>query len=568
MSDELMLPVGIDSFEKIRNNRFYYVDKTTLIEQLLKDWKEVNLFTRPRRFGKTLNMSMLKSFFEIGTDPSLFDGLYIANNKMICDEYMGKYPIIFLSLKGVNGLSYTTARSTLCKLISSEARRLNLHLDENKLGRNEKKLLNDLLCLEDSDDSSTDAKVMYALRDLSELLFRYYGKKVIILIDEYDVPLDKAFQNGYYKEMVSLIRDFLGNAFKSNDYLEFAVLTGCLRISKESIFTGLNNFKVISIDDETYDEYFGFTEDEVNKILKDYHLEEHLTKIREWYDGYHFGNMDIYCPWDVINYVSDLIINPVKEPEAYWINSSGNDLLKRFVDKANITTKEDLERLMEGKSVKKNIRTDLTYEEIDNSIDNIWSVLYTTGYLTSNTKPVDGIYNLMIPNKEIRKVYSLKIMEWFNQIAVPENNKSSSKIIKGLLTGDADMIENGLTDLLETSISILDTKAKNEEKENFYHGFLNGILNTYAEWSVRSNEESGDGFADILLKPQKSKTGIVIEIKYARNIGDMDSACQRALTQIIEKRYDASLREDGRTDILAYGISFYKKACKVKTLKL
>lgn len=287
MTDELMLPVGIDSFEKIRNNRFYYVDKTNLIEQLLKDWKEVNLFTRPRRFGKTLNMSMLKSFFEIGTDSSLFDGLYIANNKALCDGYMGKYPVIFLSLKGVNGLSYITARSTLCKLISSETRRLNLQLDENKLGRNEIKLLNDLLNLEDSDDSLTDSNAMYALKKLSELLFRYYGKKVIILIDEYDVPLDKAFQNGYYKEMVSLIRDFLGNAFKSNDFLEFAVLTGCLRISKESIFTGINNFKVFSIDDTTYDESFGFTEKEVKKILTDYNLNDHLLEVKKWYDGYH-----------------------------------------------------------------------------------------------------------------------------------------------------------------------------------------------------------------------------------------------------------------------------------------
>ena len=395
MTEHLKLPIGIDSFEKIRKENFYYVDKTKLIEQLLQNWSKVNLFTRPRRFGKTLNMSMIKNFFEIGTDKRLFDGLYISSKKELCEEYMGKYPVIFLSLKGVEGLTFEEARDSLCELITSEVRRFKLLLNSALLDNDEKNLYHELVSLQDSLKSELGTKLKFSLKKLSELLYQHYGKKVIILIDEYDVPLDKAFQHGYYKEMVSLIRGLFGETLKTNEFLQFAVLTGCLRVSKESIFTGLNNFKIYAVDDARYDEEFGFTNQEVAKLLSDYNLQEHFPEAKEWYDGYRFGNVGIYCPWDVINYVFDLIDNPKAQPKSYWINSSGNDLVKRFIDKADATTRDEIEQLIAEKTVEKRIRLDLTYDEIDNSIDNIWSVLFTTGYLTQVGCVGDHIYQLV-----------------------------------------------------------------------------------------------------------------------------------------------------------------------------
>jgi hypothetical protein len=395
LTEHLKLPIGIDSFEKIRKENFYYVDKTKLIEQLLQNWSKVNLFTRPRRFGKTLNMSMIKNFFEIGTDKRLFDGLYISSKKELCEEYMGKYPVIFLSLKGVEGLTFEEARDSLCELITSEVRRFKLLLNSALLDNDEKNLYHELVSLQDSLKSELGTKLKFSLKKLSELLYQHYGKKVIILIDEYDVPLDKAFQHGYYKEMVSLIRGLFGETLKTNEFLQFAVLTGCLRVSKESIFTGLNNFKIYAVDDVRYDEEFGFTNQEVAKLLSDYNLQEHFPEAKEWYDGYRFGNVGIYCPWDVINYVFDLIDNPKAQPKSYWINSSGNDLVKRFIDKADATTRDEIEQLIAEKTVEKRIRLDLTYDEIDNSIDNIWSVLFTTGYLTQVGCVGDHIYQLV-----------------------------------------------------------------------------------------------------------------------------------------------------------------------------
>lgn len=395
MTEHLKLPIGIDSFEKIRKENFYYIDKTKLIEQLLQNWSKVNLFTRPRRFGKTLNMSMIKSFFEIGTDKRLFDGLYISSKKELCEEYMGKYPVIFLSLKGVEGLTFEEARDSLCELITSEVRRFKLLLNSALLDNDEKNLYHELVSLQDSLKSELGTKLKFLLKKLSELLYQHYGKKVIILIDEYDVPLDKAFQHGYYKEMVPLIRGLFGETLKTNEFLQFAVLTGCLRVSKESIFTGLNNFKIYAVDDVRYDEEFGFTNQEVAKLLSDYSLQDHFQEAREWYDGYRFGNVGIYCPWDVINYVFDLIDNPKAQPKSYWINSSGNDLVKRFIDKADATTRDEIEQLIAEKTVEKRIRLDLTYDEIDNSIDNIWSVLFTTGYLTQVGCVGDHIYQLV-----------------------------------------------------------------------------------------------------------------------------------------------------------------------------
>lgn len=561
------LPVGFDDFKKIRENQFYYVDKTKLIEHLLANWSEVNLFTRPRRFGKTLNMSMIKSFFEIGTDKALFEGLYISKNRELCEEYMGKYPVVFLSLKGVEGLTFEEARAYLCELIINETRRFKFLLNSERLDNDEKNMYHELLSLQEEKDSVLAAKLKLSLKKISELLYKHYGQKVIFLIDEYDVPLDKAFQHGYYKKMVSLIRGVFGEVLKTNDFLMFAVLTGCLRVSKESIFTGLNNFKVYSADDIRYDEEFGFTNEDVKKILSDYNQQDHFLEVKEWYDGYHFGNADIYCPWDVINYVDDLMSNPKAKPKAYWINSSGNDLVKRFIDKADTTTKDEVEQLISGNAVEKRIRLDLTYDEIDNSVENLWSVLFTTGYLTRFGESEKGVYKLVIPNKEVREVFVLQIRDWFDRI-VADDQASTEKINRGFLEGRVEDIQQELTMFLGETISVLDTKARNEEKEIFYHGILIGILKNCSSWAVKSNKESGDGFADILVKPKNPDAGIIMELKYARSFGDLDKACERALEQIKDRRYDQEFREEGRNDIWAYGIAFYKKRCKVVVEKL
>lgn len=559
MAEWKKLPVGLENFQEIEKSGFYYVDKTKLIEQLFENWSKVNLFTRPRRFGKTLNMSMLKSFFEIGADRTLFDGLYISRNQKLCEEYMGKYPVIFLSLKGIDGLSFEAAKYRLTELIGVEAERFAFLADSEKLTENERSKYRAIIHLVNGKYSMDEDMLVSSLQTLSQLLCRHYGQKAIILIDEYDVPLDKAFQHGYYKEMVSLIRGLFGQALKTKDDLQFAVLTGCLRVSKESIFTGLNNFKVYAADDVRYDEEFGFTNEEVKKLLANYNLQEHFEKVKEWYDGYHFGDADIYCPWDVINYVDDLLSDPNVQPKSYWINSSGNDLVKRFIEQADITTKDEIEQLIAGNAVEKRIRSDLTYDEIDNSIDNIWSVLFTTGYLTRLGKADNGVYKLIIPNQEIR--------EWFNQI-VANNRASIDKINQGFLEGKAETIQRELTMFLGETIRVFDTKARNEEKEIFYHDILLGILKNYPGWVVKSNRESGDGFADILLKPKNPDAGIIVELKDVRSLHDLDQACERALEQIKDRRYDTELREDGRNDILAYGIAFCRKRCKVVVEKL
>ena len=558
--NNMKLPVGIDQFDKLIKSGFYYVDKTRLIEQLLQNWGEVNLFTRPRRFGKTLNMSMLKSFFEIGTDKTLFDQLYIAANKELCEEYMGQYPVIFLSLKGVEGLNFEEAKSMLKITIRTEAQRHYELKKSEKVSEENRKLFNDIL-------SGEDERIEDSLRMLSQILFEHYGKKSIILIDEYDVPLDKAFQHGYYKEMVSLLRGLFGQALKTNEFLQFAVLTGCLRVSKESIFTGLNNFKVLSIADVRFDEQFGFTDEEVRKLLKDYNMEDYFSEAKEWYDGYHFGNADIYCPWDVINYVEHLRYDPEAEPEAFWIKSSGNDLVKRFVAKADQTTKDEIEQLIAGDVIEKKIRQDLTYDEIDQSIDNLWSVLFTTGYLTQTGRAERGIYKLMIPNKEVREVFIDQIQQWFDQTVVNDEDRMSS-FYQSFAQGKAKDVQDQLTSILAETISILDTKARNEEKENFYHGMMLGLLRNHRNWIVRSNVESGEGFVDILIKPEDPDEGILIELKYSKTFDGLEKACERAMEQVKNRRYDEALREEGRCHILAYGIAFYKKRCKVVVQKI
>lgn len=561
------IPVGIEDFCEIRTKDAYYIDKTKLIEQLLESWSKVNLFTRPRRFGKTLNMSMLKNFFEIGADKALFDGLYIAQNKTLCEQHLGKYPVIFISLKDVAGLTFKEAVDMLVQLIGREAKRFSFLQNSSRLSADEQDQYKSLIAIKNGKHWMDKGLLASSLIILSQLLYQHYDQKVIILIDEYDVPLDKAFQNGYYREMVSLIRSLFGQALKTNSFLQFAALTGCLCVSKESIFTGLNNFKVHSVEDVRYDEEFGFTDNEVQQLLVDYGLSDHFQEAKEWYDGYKFGNADIYCPWDVMNYVDDLQDNPKLLPKSYWINSSGNDLLKRFIDKADSTTRDEIEQLIAGSAVSKQIRLDLTYDEIDRSIDNIWSVLFTTGYLTQTGVSADGMYQLVIPNKEIREVFVLKIQEWFKNV-VDSNQSSTEKINQGFLAGNSEVIQQELTMFLTETISILDTKARERQKENFYHGILLGILKNHSGWAVKSNRESGDGFADIMIKPRDPDTGIIIEVKYAHSFNDLEQACERALKQVYDRRYDETFQEDGRSQLLAYGIAFYKKRCRVMVEKI
>ncbi len=556
------LPVGIDSFEKLRREDFYYVDKTRLIIDLLKNWGEVNLFTRPRRFGKTLNMSMLKSFFEIGTDKTLFDGLAISEEKELCEAYMGKFPVVFVSLKDVDGLTFENAYGKLRDILRAEISRLSFLMQSEQIAEDDKYSFERFLREQDTLDD-----VQKSLKMLSSLLYQHYGQKVILLIDEYDVPLDKAFQHGYYKEMVALIRSLFSRALKTNDFLQFAVLTGCLRVSKESIFTGLNNFDVNSIIDVEHDEQFGFTEAEVQELLQYYDREAAAPVMKAWYDGYRFGNADVYCPWDVINYAKKLLANPQAEPQAFWINSSGNDLVKRFVDKADKTTQDEIERLIAGEAIEKAVRLELTYGEVDNSIDNLWSVLFTTGYLTQAGRVERGVYKLIIPNREVREVFVFQIQEWFKNTVV-RDEKPMQAFCQAFLDGNAEEIQRRLTIILGKMISILDTKAKDDQKENFYHGLLLGLLRSEPNWLILSNVESGEGFSDILIEPEDPDAGMVIEVKYSPTLAGMESACQAAMAQIKEKHYDERLRNEGRENITAFGIAFWKKRCRVCFEKL
>ena len=561
MDEFLKLPVGIDNFEKIRRNGFYYVDKTSLIEQLFSNWGEVNLFTRPRRFGKTLNMSMLKYFFEIGTDRSLFDGLHISSNEKICSEHMGKYPVIFLSLKNAEGLNFDTAKYQMVELIAREAERFPFLAKDTNLSDRDREKYRVLTAFADGHYQMSDDVLYGSLQTLSELLYKHFNQKTVILIDEYDVPLDKAFQHGYYREMVALIRAMFGRALKTNEALAFAVLTGCLRVSKESIFTGLNNFKILSITDSRFDEQFGFTDKEVQKLLADYHLEARFSETKEWYDGYRFGNVDVYCPWDVINHIDRIKDDPNARPEAYWINTSGNDLVKRFVDKANRTTRNEIEQLIAGNAIEKTLRLDLTYDEIDNSIENLWSVLFTTGYLTQTGMTEDGAYRLVIPNREICEVFKLQIQEWFKK-SIFSNTEQLTAFWKAFEEGNTDGVEMYLNRIMSNSISVFDIKTGEGKKEISYHNLLVGILTGNADWLVKSNVEAGEGFADIIVETEDPNAGIVVELKYTKDYDEMEQACKAALDQINDRRYQEYLLNDGRKDITLYGIAFCKKRCK------
>lgn len=549
------LPIGIENFEDMIKENYYYVDKTGLLKQLLNEHGLVNLFTRPRRFGKSLNMSMLKYFFEIGNDQAIFEGLEISKDKELCDQYQGKFPVISVSLKGAKAGNYEDAKDMMKYIMAAESRRLYDKMSEDKLSEKQKEQMKSLMS-----DNMKDTELMTALWILSSILKEYYGKKVIILIDEYDVPLDKAFENNYYNEMIILLRNMLKQSLKTNDNLYMAVLTGCLRIARESIFTGLNNFNIFSITDQYFDEYFGFTDKEVKEILQYYKVPEAFEQTKKWYDGYRFGNTDIYCPWDVINHCRALKVEPDATPQPYWINTSGNYIVKRFIEKANQQTRREIEQLIEGKAIQKEIRLELTYNELDSTIENLWSVLFATGYLTQQGKPQGRTYSLIIPNESIRQIFIEQIQEWFKETTRKDENRLKD-FCKAFEEGNAEAIEEQFNNYLMKTISIRDTFTT--KKENFYHGVLLGLLSYDPDWYITSNQESEDGYSDIMIEAEQARIGIIIEVKYAENIKTLDKACQKALKQIKEKNYDQKLEEEGYETILNYGIACYKKRCKV-----
>lgn len=552
------LPVGIESFAEIRRDGFYYVDKTGLIKELLENWGKANLFTRPRRFGKSLNMSMFQCFFEIGCDKSLFDGLEISYDKYLCEKYMGNFPVVSISLKDIDVNNYETARSMAVKVINQEARRLQFLLDSEKLSEHDKRLFS-MLLQADMDDES----LFYSLREITELLCKHYERKVIVLIDEYDVPLAKANERGYYDKMIDLIRNLFGTALKTNDNLYFAVLSGCLRVAKESIFTGLNNFNVFSITDVEFDEYFGFTDLEVKEMLRYYDLEDSYETVKEWYDGYRFGNVDVYCPWDVICYCSKHRKNKTLPPQNYWLNTSGNEVIKHFIDDLShqkTITRTEMERLIDGETVQKEIRQELTYPELYASSEHIWSALFMTGYLTQRGTPDGNLFQLAIPNREVRNIYTEQILSLFKEEA-SEDGEALNAFCTALADGNAEEVEKQLSRYLGKTISIRDTFARKPTKENFYHGILLGILGFKAGWTVTSNREAGDGFSDIMIRIDDAETGIIIEVKYAEQ--KMEEVCRKALEQIDEKRYAEALHREGISLVLKYGMACSRKNCRV-----
>ena len=554
------LPIGIDGFEKIRTNNFYYVDKSMFIAELLQNWGEVNLFTRPRRFGKTLNLSMLKCFFEIGGRKELFNGLKISQEKELTEEYMGQFPVISVSLKSVDGLSFEAASAALRNIVGKEASRFQFLRESARLSENERERYEALIRVDQGVFAMNDELLVDSLLTLSQLLSKHYDRKVILLIDEYDVPLDKAFQAGYYDRMVSLIRNMLGNVLKTNDALFFAVLTGCLRISKESIFTGLNNLKVHTVSDSRYDEYFGFTDEDVSDLLDFYGLSSYKDIMKDWYDGYLFGKINVYCPWDVINYCDTLLSDEDAEPENYWANTSGNDIVRRLLKRADQTTKNEVEQLLNNKYIVKSVRQELTYRDIDSSIDNIWSVLYSTGYLTQCGRLPGKQLKLIIPNKEVHELFTDLVKEWFQEKTLSDSAKIH-RFCKAFPAGEVDIIQNMLHDYLWDSISIRDTAVRMDRKENFYHGMILGLLRSQENWLIQSNAETGEGYSDISIYTPEH-IGIVIELKYAHD-GNLEKACAKALQQIREKKYAVGLRRRGMERIIKYGIAFYEKECMV-----
>ncbi|MDE7009209.1 MAG: ATP-binding protein [Lachnospiraceae bacterium] len=562
MLGKARLPMGIEDFKRIRTDGFYYIDKTRMIRDLLDNMAYVNLFTRPRRFGKTLNMSMLKYFFDIGSTPALFDGLEISKEAEICDRYQGKFPVISISLKNVGGSTFDKAKNKLQSTIGNEAIRFSFLSDSDRLSETERRQFAKLIELnEEGDFAMSEGLLENSLLLLSRFLQKHYGQNTVILIDEYDVPLDKAYQAGYYDAMVELVRNLFGQALKTNNSLFFAVLTGCLRISKESIFSGFNNFKVYTVKDVRYKEYFGFTDAEVRQMIEYYGFASQYKAIKEWYDGYLFGDLSIYCPWDVINYCGDLRDESVIKPQNYWVNTSSNSIIRKFIDKADGITRNEIERLVNGESIRKKVRQELTYRDLDSKIDNLWSILFTTGYLTQLEQDRDGMTELIIPNKEIRWIFREQIQEWFET----ETRKDKQKLedfCRAFEENDTEAIEKGFTFYLRKMISIRDTNVKKEMKENFYHGVLLGLFAGMEGWKVMSNAEAGDGYSDISVEVEDKEIGIVIELKYAEKAA-FDEGCREALWQINNRNYEELLLDDGMTMVRKYGIACYKKRCRV-----
>ncbi|MEZ3446840.1 MAG: ATP-binding protein [Lachnospiraceae bacterium] len=562
MAGKRKLPMGIENFERIRKDGFYYVDKTGLIRDFLESPAYVSLFTRPRRFGKTLNMSMLKYFFEIGNDSTIFDGLEIAGEKELCEKYMGKFPVISITLKGATGQNFEEARVMLRRIIGKEALRFQFLMQSDRLTETDRLQYRALIAMDTTGAFTMSNELLKdSLLTLSQLLQRHYGQNVVMLIDEYDVPLDKAYQSGYYDSMVELVKVLFGNAFKTNDSLEFAVLTGCLRISKESIFTGLNNFNVYTVKDVQYNEYFGFSDAEVRKLLEYYGFTEKYDVIKKWYDGYRFGELEVYCPWDVVSYCHTLKMNPSEEPQNYWVNTSSNSIIRKFIDMADAATKDEIERLIGGGSIRKKIRQELTYRDLDSGIDNLWSILFTTGYLTQDGYHDNGMTGLVIPNREVRWIFEEQIQDWF-KAETRKDLQMLENFCRAFEKNDTDAIEKGFTAYLRKTISVRDTSVRKDMKENFYHGVLLGLFAGMKGWKVKSNAESGDGYSDISVEVEDKDIGIVIELKYAENAA-FDNGCKEALKQVYDNNYEEALLDDGMTTIYRYGIACYKKRCKV-----
>ena len=561
------LPIGIEFFDEMIKNQYYYVDKTGMISELLRSGGKVTLFTRPRRFGKSLNMSMLKNFFSLQGDKRIFNELQISRDKQVCEEYMGKFPVISISLKSVDGFAYRNAYEMLCATIGNEAMKFQYLMDSTKLTDREKEQYGLLIKGGDRIPFEMDEVTLTgSLKTLSLLLEKHHGKQTVLLIDEYDVPLSKASEHGYYKEMAMLIRKLFEQVLKTNESLKLAVLTGCMRISKESIFTGLNNFEVLSVADVRFDEYLGFTDQEVRKLLEYYHLSDKYQQVKEWYDGYQFGNVEVYCPWDVMNYCVTLLADPNAEPQNYWINTSSNEAVRRFIRESDNsgTIRREIEGLVAGECIIKELHQELTYEDMYQTVDNIWSVLFTTGYLTQRGRSEGNIFRLAIPNREIRNIFTTQIMQLFRE-NVKKDGELLNRFCEALENGNTESAEKCFGEYLRKTISIRDTSVRKEMKENFYHGVLLGILGIKENWIVRSNRESGEGYSDILIETDDTAMGIVIEMKYAED-GNLQKAAEKALKQIESKQYEEALYDEGIEQILRYRIACYKKRCKILSL--
>lgn len=550
------LPVGISDFAEIRENHFYYVDKSLLVEQLLKTTgTKVTLITRPRRFGKTIGMSMLANFFDIRKESSkLFEGLNITQNHALCQKWMNQWPTIFFSLKDIDGLTFESAYNQLLIQISDLYKEHTYLLNCEEIDSDDKKIFLKLKATE-----ANEAQVSRALSTLMRMLNIYYKKPVILLLDEYDVPVAKASNHGYYDKMLEVMKLMMSTALKDNSTLHFAVITGCLKIAKESIFTGTNNFVSDTITDSRLNEYFGFTQEEVDTLLKAANATSHFEEIKHWYDGYHFGNVDVYCPWDVMNYLRDLQLNPDAKPESYWNNTSDNSIIRSFIDYAGSNITKKLETLLSGNSISQRIDENLTYDYLHSSEENLWSILYLTGYLTSSktdslsVSGSDEISTLKIPNAEIKEIFETTIMKWFNDNAKVWNRK---ELFDAVWSGDSLSLTEEMSKLLRRTISYHDYK------EDFYHAFLAGIF-TGAGYMVESNREHGEGRSDVVVYDSLNGKVAIFEAKYSEKLKDMENDCNRALRQINTRMY-AEEYEDDYDQIFCYGISFFKKRCLVK----